>query len=802
MQPTGSVDMKGVTQEEVSKLTKAMKDQQFRDHMDEYVKEISDPAHRKEYLDYLDQIEAKGEVPDGQRLLRCEPGLCVKTTILFKNGQSQKCFINIVHSPQLEDFTTVPDKGGQRIHVPHVLSPPRPDQDNKKGTCLTCDLAVSTRTFLQAAQNSQILKLLVDTAADGLGSHFLKGFEEVKKDYKVMQRMRSKGGAPMPMSVKAERLKDGGKPTKGGKKSGQDAVTPGELRKMRADAKERMKQEQAEDEEEEEEEPEKPVSKKTEEVVTNRIRVPKHSLLHSGTVDLTDYMEASSRPSLLPTITVPKLLKLTVELPTVKQVGDITLEVTPNNIVVEVPNKFYLDMPLSYEVDEGRGKAKFDKTKQVLTLELPVCPKPPDPEMLATLERFSKPVQEQGGDVSEEEEDADDALPPLEDPEEGWEKVDADPVGAAAMEAEGAEPSSTATDAIEPPRERLEFGESTGALQIMQDGPQVVALEEPVASEVSVLEDDAPDFIPAAEFAGRRPGYYFSQGEEGLGYYRDLKQATTKKVETSVEVSPPDLAKAPLVEEVLTSTAPATSSTAPALVKPQRRLPPHLRDYVDISTLLLARVPAHEEVQEEGAVEPSMSWRQTRQNVMLVLTLPSNVEVTGLSVALEDRRLGVAFCQRPVMEDQSSSKWQHQRVRRVFCRDSAVDVRQWHASLRRQGGSTELIITLRKVDAEVWDEAFDAAAVLLPVSEDSLVSLHRVRPRADDRGQKDAAHGDAALDETHQAAGGGDMMEPQKVDPSGPSVPIQGAGADALKQSAIGMGQAVLLQSRLLYQLL
>eukprot|EP00971_Amphidinium_carterae_P212032 4207330-Amphidinium_carterae.1 len=26
------------------------------------------------------------------------------------------------------------------------------------------------------------------------------------------------------------------------------------------------------------------------------------------------------------------------------------VQVTPNNIVVEVPNKFYLDMPLSYEV--------------------------------------------------------------------------------------------------------------------------------------------------------------------------------------------------------------------------------------------------------------------------------------------------------------------------------------------------------------------------------------------------------------------------------------------------------------------
>mmetsp|Transcript_51343 Transcript_51343/g.94885 ORF Transcript_51343/g.94885 Transcript_51343/m.94885 type:complete len:792 (+) Transcript_51343:75-2450(+) len=791
MQPTGSVDMKGVTQEEVSKLTKAMKDQQFRDHMDEYVKEISDPAHRKEYLDYLDQIEAKGEMPDGQRLLRCEPGLCVKTTILFKNGQSQKCFINIVHSPQLEDFSTIPDKGGQRIHVPHVLSPPRPDQDNKKGTCLTCDLAVSTRTFLQAAQNSQILKLLVDTAADGLGSHFLKGFEEVKKDYKVMQRMRSKGGPPMPMSVKAERLKDGGKPSKASKKSTQDAVTPGELRKMRADAKERMKQEQAEDEEEDEEEPAKSVSKKAEEVVSNRIRVPKHSLVHSGTVDLTDYMEASSRPSLLPSITVPKLLKLTVELPTVKQVADITLEVTPNNIVIEVPNKFYLDMPLSYEVDDGRGKAKFDKTKQVLTLELPVCPKPPDPEMLEALERFSKPVQEQGGDISEEEEeDADDALPPLEDPEEAT-----TPVAPASTEVEATSASSLTTDATQPTRERLDFAESSGPLNIMQEEPAVAPVEP--TSAVSVLEDDAPDFIPSAEFAGRRLGYYFSQGEEGLGYYRDLRQATTQKAEPSL---PPPPSKAPLVEEVLTSTAPATSSTATPVPKLERRLPPHLREYVDLTSLLMARVPAHQEVQEEMEIaEPSMSWRQTRQNILLVLTLPGDVEVTALSVAVQDRRLAVSFCLRPQTKERDSAVWQYQRVRRVFCRDSAVDVRQWHANLCPRQGSTDLVITLRKVDAELWDEAFDKAADLLPASEDPLLTLKRVRALPEDGGAEEPADGEEAQEDQTGAA---DMLVPHKADPSGPTVPFQGAGADALKQSAIGMGQAVLLQSRLLYQLL
>merc|ERR1719253_239053 len=128
----GSSGMTDITQEEVSKLTRAMKDSQFQSHMDDYCKEISDPAHRKEYLQYLDQLEAKGEIPEGQCLLRTEPGCCVKTTIKFKNGQNQKCFINFVHSDRLEDMSEIPDeKGGKRVHVPYSLSPPRPERDNK-----------------------------------------------------------------------------------------------------------------------------------------------------------------------------------------------------------------------------------------------------------------------------------------------------------------------------------------------------------------------------------------------------------------------------------------------------------------------------------------------------------------------------------------------------------------------------------------------------------------------------------------------------------------------------------------------
>merc|ERR1719382_2059231 len=223
--PYMSGDLKGVTHEEISKLTKAMKDGEFRSHMDEYCREVSDPANRKEYIQYLEQLEAKGEMPDGQQLLRTQPGCCVKTAIRFKNGQTQKLFINIVHSDRLSDLEFKPagKDGGRQVQLPYSLSPPRPDRDLKDQYCMTCDCAVSSRTFFQAIQNPHILKMIVDTAADGLASRFLKGYEEVKKDFKLLEKMKCKGGFP--------------KPTKEAMEG--DAITPSELRQMRQDAKDK-----------------------------------------------------------------------------------------------------------------------------------------------------------------------------------------------------------------------------------------------------------------------------------------------------------------------------------------------------------------------------------------------------------------------------------------------------------------------------------------------------------------------------------------------------------------------------------
>jgi len=803
--------MKNITQEEVSKLTRAMKDKQFQSHMDEYCKEISDPAHRKEYLQYLDQLEAKGEMPEGQCLLRTEPGVCVKTTIKFKNGQAQKCFINIVHSDLLQDMSELPDDaGGKRVHLPYSLSPPRPERDNKDENCMTCDFAVSTWTFGQAIQRPQILKMLVDTASDGLGNQFLKGHEEVKKDFKVMRRIkcRGPGARPLPMSVKGELLKNKGKGGRAVQSSvaSKSAVTPSELREMREDAKKKqLKPKQAADDDDEETVPTKPQD--VPETNSGRIRVPKHKLVHSGSYDLTDFMEASNRPTMLAQ-SVPRLLKLIVELPTVKKSSDISLDVTSSNVCIEVPDKYYLDLPLSYEIDEDKGDAKFDKVAQTLTLELPVKPKPPDPNLIANRAGFPSEAdgetEEADGDGAlseggEEEED----LPPLEDVPETPPPTELQP-----------QPSP-------PPQPARQ--------EVQQRAPP---------PEDLVPEEELARFIPSESFAGCRPGYVFKTGDEGLGYYRDPRQRRPERARptaasqeesavcgegASVE-NQTGLADdgAPLIEEIDDGDFVSASTSAQAT--PQRAvLSQKAQQYIDTTSLLTSKVAASDIEEVSADTEPSLDCHQTRQNLLLLVGILAGHEVAGLQLSVVSRRLTISFCTRPV----GGKRWRRHHLRRILCR--TVDARQWHAEppkLSTDGSEAPLLVVLRKAEqGERWPEVFDTSAAAAAEREPVIISSSDViapaesnivsQASTDQTAAADTAAGtdvdavdDSAELDIAAPAGAPVALGPAELGSAknaaasaGTPAPWNASAASAAAQSASVMGQAVLLKTRLMYQL-
>jgi len=808
-------NMKGITQEEVSKLTRAMKDKQFQAHMEEYTKEISDPAHRKEYLQYLDQLEAKGEIPDGQQLLRSEPGCCVKTSISFKNGQYQKCFINIVHSDRLEDMSEGPDeKGGRHVHLPYSLSPPRVERDNKGETCMTCDFAVSTWSFGQALQRPQILKMMVDTAADGLGTTYLKNFEEVKKDFKVMRRIRCRGpgGVPVPMSVKGELLKKGKKTPPAPRTDGPSAVTPSELRDMRKDAmakKEEFRKREA-GEVEDDAIPRPPVVE--EQPQSNRIRVPQHKLVHVGSYEICDFMEATHRHNMLsPNFSLPRLLRLVVEVPTVKRSSDISLDVTSCNIVVEVPEKYYLDLPLSYEIDETRGEAKFDKVKQVLTLELPVKPKMPDPERMALFGSnvTSNAENDDDGAVSEGHASSEEELPPLEEESK--------------RTPETFEPPPRVEEPVAPP--------STSAAE---------AKAEAEAGTERVPEEELPAFIESDSWTGARPGYFFGTGDKGLGYYRDLRQPRPRRQkaedgndaqsEQATELdtapqAPTTTIEEPLIVEVCEDEYTSASASTPS--PPVRALPNAVQQYVDAISLLSLRIPESDIEDASTHKEPKLDWHQTRQNLLLLVDVPTKHEVSNLQLSVvAGRRLVLTFCTRPCAGSGSVAAepagWQRNRVRQALCR--VVDPRQWHAELSIED-SSQLIVVLRKADeGEMWPEAFDSSA--------TVESWEPVAPAASTIHQEDSsAPGGMVTNQASPAIGASPTAPPTALGPQSPATaedsaeldiaapdmhgaasqspglgsaaaPANPTAAAAAAQSATVMGQAVLLRSRLMYQLL
>jgi len=819
--------MTGVTQEDVSRLTRAMKTKEFQGHMDEYCREISDPAHRGEYLQYLDQLEARKEMPEGQQLLRCEPGLCVKTWIVFKNGQKQKCFINICHSDQLEDCSTRPAEGGdgQQVHLPYSLSPPRPDRDHKDEYCMTCDFGVSTRTFLQARNHPQYLKMLVDTAADGLFTHHLKGAEEVKKDWKEMKRMRCKGNYPMPMSVRTEMLKDNGKKTTSKSQAKlADAVTPSELRKMRQEAKDRLKGEQAEGETDEVE-PELPAPKPAQ-AESGRIRVPQHKLVHSGVIDLANFMQGQQVAT---DSALPKLLKLIVELPTVKRVGDINLEVTTLNVVVEVPQKYYLDLPLPYEIQEEQGSAKFDKAKHILTLELPLvvkmqtrnphftAPRSGDSvgddsalsEHRASSEEDLPPLSDCGDVVAESSASRDDSLMP---PETGsGQPQEIFTVDTPSLETEDpvneAIPSRELLD-VEPHNNLLNIAGSRHASDEGNGDPGPV-----VPSESSSL----PRFVASEHFDGERPGYYFGMGDQGLGYYLDRRQSRagvassgTAQAAAADESQPSGMSsQVPLVEEK------AATEIVPTSVQDMAVLPSSVQRYLDAADCLFKRITDVIADTDLALADIPIRPEQNRQNLFFIVDVPSGSELADVRLQVRSQVLALSFCTRS-----PNSGWRRHSFRRILC--GLVDPRQWHCELVGRS-KAQLIVVLRKADRlGLWPQIFDTASAL-PSPLDDAGLEDTVQSAAKVHSQKDVS-----LDTSSSAAVGPDVAPSSFLDDSteldvavqpnvdannSSSDPVTGPGStlakapatrapDAMVQSAIVMGQGVLLKNRLIYQLL
>ena len=69
-----------MSKDELKAFTKAMEMPEFKNILNEYVQEISDPKNKAEQEQYLRQLEEQGDLPVGTKLIKPIEAFCIKTT--------------------------------------------------------------------------------------------------------------------------------------------------------------------------------------------------------------------------------------------------------------------------------------------------------------------------------------------------------------------------------------------------------------------------------------------------------------------------------------------------------------------------------------------------------------------------------------------------------------------------------------------------------------------------------------------------------------------------------------------------
>eukprot|EP00826_Nyctotherus_ovalis_P016698 TRINITY_DN14849_c0_g2_i8.p1 TRINITY_DN14849_c0_g2~~TRINITY_DN14849_c0_g2_i8.p1 ORF type:complete len:651 (+),score=215.94 TRINITY_DN14849_c0_g2_i8:144-2096(+) len=372
------------TQEEFRRLKRAMENPEFYKHLEEYVNEVTDPAGRKEREEYMLEQEKRNDLPPNTRLVRPEAMLCMKTyTRRLLNSQGVrkyvdgKLFINVCTSPYMDPPASQDAiQNGQKVQswsLPYTLSKPRLAKDNKGGTAMAIDIIFNTKCKA-SIHHEGFKKMLCDTAIDGVNTYLKEYTEKASQNYKVLQKMKYKGGVPELILLKKHR------------EEGQSALS--ENLKAENHLPEVMREIYGEKEKTQaktEEEPEAPdvditaaeAIQQQKKAKKKRIKAykekPKYTITESHVSDLGECFEGPTSELLPKTVKkIPQTLVIRIELPGVRSTKNAKLELQEKRLKFEYLENYILDIPLPYYVNDGSARAKYNKDRETLTVEVDV----------------------------------------------------------------------------------------------------------------------------------------------------------------------------------------------------------------------------------------------------------------------------------------------------------------------------------------------------------------------------------------------------------------------------------------------
>lgn len=332
-----------LTRDEVDRLTSALKDKEFRKLFAEYVDELHDPENKRIFQKEV--VELEKERGMDCTFLNPEPGYVIKTSV----DGSKKAFINVCSNENIEKPTSTPSyEGGTKglsWAIPHSLTPPRDDIDNKRVRCRVFDVIFHPDTFRIAKNNKAFWTMVNNTACDSVESNF--GVALDRKNLKF-PKLQYKGAASSSVIRKPSEHKPSEK-------------SPEEQEVLDKIFNQIPKQEPHK----------KPPCKPKTETNKTKYTTPKYIIKHRSHIDLENYtFERDSKMNMA----TPKELIVEINLPMLKAATDMDLDVAEKSVqlVSEKPAKYKLSITLPYKVNHDNGNAKFDKDSKILTIILPV----------------------------------------------------------------------------------------------------------------------------------------------------------------------------------------------------------------------------------------------------------------------------------------------------------------------------------------------------------------------------------------------------------------------------------------------
>lgn len=397
-----------MTKEEGQKLLEAFKKPEFRQMFQEYVEEISDPKNRAEYEAHLKQMEADNMVPQDKELLRPQAGFCIKT----KTQDDQKIFINVCHHEKIDPPVMTPSGTGQEWKVPNSLGPPRMEKDNSGKPCVTFDIAFHTQALATAARSKPFKNMICDVSIEQVQSkyrQYQRSDTTLNKDYRILRKVACIGGTPAVMTLarpkKAKASSEATKPKDAtakpaskpaSKPAAQSTTKSNKTRRAASKAGAKKQASHAAT-------ATPPAAAASTPPLPPGCEVPVYKIVHRGELDLGDF--GLSRTD--STLKRPKELVVKIDLPRLKSIKKVELDVSERELTLVAPGKYQLAARLPYPVNDGAAAARFVKDKRRLVVTLPVK-RPPKP----AAKPFVEPVAADDDDNDEPSE----AAPPTQVP--------------------------------------------------------------------------------------------------------------------------------------------------------------------------------------------------------------------------------------------------------------------------------------------------------------------------------------------------------------------------------------------------